>query len=170
MDSADYYNAIADSYEALYRQEQLSKLMKILPYVNPKQSDTVLDVGAGSGILEEQLKVSSIVAVEPSNLADILISKKIPNVAVEKSRFEDFRTDRKFDIVFALTVLQDMGADERILAVNKMFEMCKEGGKVVISVLKKSGLDYSTLGPQAKGEAENDVFFVFVKQSRDKKL
>lgn len=170
MDSLDYYNAIAGSYEALYLNEQTEKIEKLVDAVKPKPSDMILDVGAGSGLLEEALKGFHITAVEPSDLADRITEKHLENVIVEKKRFADFNTDRRFDIVFSITVLQDMPGEERSAAIDKMLELCKPGGKLAVSVLKKSGLDYSNLNPSIKGEAGNDIFFIFIKQDQKKAL
>ncbi len=46
MDSLDYYNAIAGSYEALYLNEQTEKIEKLVDAVKPKPSDMILDIGA----------------------------------------------------------------------------------------------------------------------------
>lgn len=170
MDSLDYYNAIAGSYEALYLNEQKEKIEKLVEIVKPKPSDAILDVGAGTGLLEEALKGFNITAVEPSALADKIMEKNLENVILERKRLMDFNTDKQFDIVFSITVLQDMPADERSAAIDRMFELCKLGGKLAISVLKKSGLDYSSLNPSVTGEVGNDIFFVFMKQDRRKKL
>jgi Cyclopropane-fatty-acyl-phospholipid synthase. len=48
-DAVEYYNAIAKSYEKLYRDEQIGKIKFILKQLNINKIKTVLDIGAGTG-------------------------------------------------------------------------------------------------------------------------
>ncbi len=133
----------------------------LLDIVKPEEGQRILDVGAGTGILEEMLPGFKITAVEPSVLAADLMEKRMTHVKLVKSRIEDFETDKRFDIVFCITVLQDLPPEERRMVMEKMFRFCKKGGKVVISVLKASGIDLSDMNPKESGEVENDRFYIF---------
>ena len=162
-DAVEYYNAIAKSYEKLYRDEQIGKIKFILKQLNINKIKTVLDIGAGTGILEEFLRDKKIVAVEPSKLSEEIAKKGLENVKVVRRNVEDISFDERFDLVVCLTTLQDLNKSNREACIKKAFEFCKEGGTIVISVLKASRIDLSYLKPLATGEAENDIIFFFDK-------
>ena len=156
MDSTSYYNTIKDSYEKSYREEQIGKIRKILSLIK------ILDVGAGTGILEELLKDYDITAIEPSDLYYIM-SKKRLNSKLIKADFLSFESEEKFDIVFAITVIQDINIENREKFIKKLFNLTKNGGKIVISVLNRSGIDLDYLRPINKICVENDIVYVFNK-------
>lgn len=160
-DAVEYYNAIAKSYEKLYRDEQIGKIKFILKQLNINKIKTVLDIGAGTGILEEFLRDKKIVAVEPSKLSEEMVRKGLENVKVVRRNIEDISFDERFDLVVCLTTLQDLNESNREACIKKAFEFCKEGGTIVISVLKASRIDLSYLKPFATGEVENDIVFFF---------
>ena len=54
----NHYNNFADSYDRLYGREQKIKIEKALKNLMFKQSDKVLDLGCGSGILFSYLENS----------------------------------------------------------------------------------------------------------------
>lgn len=164
MDSIIYYNSIKESYDNLYLSEQVKKIRFLVSKFKIKDSNTILDVGAGSGILESVLSKNKITAIEPSDMAEILIRRKLRNVSLIRKRIEDFNTDEKFDFIFCVTVLQDIDEREREKSIEKMFSLANTGSFIVISVLKVSGIDLSVLGPIETGEIENDKYFIFRKQ------
>ncbi len=162
-DAVDYYNAISGSYEKLYRDEQIRKIKFILKHLDIDKIETVLDIGAGTGILEEFLKGKKVVAIEPSSLSDEIIRKDLKNVTLIRSRVEEVNLDERFDLVICLTTLQDLNKETRRICLEKAFEYCKEGGTVAISVLKASQIDLSYLKPTAIEDAQNDIIFFFIK-------
>ncbi len=163
MDAIQYYTSIADSYEKLYREEQTEKIKTILKLIVIKKTDRILDIGEGTGILEEQLPGSHITAVEPSDLAGILERKKLKNVKIIRSSASDLELGGKFDVVFCITVLQDLAPGDREICIKKAFALCRSGGRIAFSLLKASKIDLSALHPDAKGETANDVFYLFTK-------
>jgi len=68
----------------------------------PKNVDTILDVGSGSGGLAEKLieKKFTVDCVSPSEyLSDAIEQKLINKVKVHRSTFENLNIDKKFDLV-----------------------------------------------------------------------
>ncbi|MCL4391441.1 methyltransferase domain-containing protein [Candidatus Parvarchaeota archaeon] len=160
MDSVSYYTTIKSSYERLYLKEQESKIRFLLSKVRINPSDTILDVGAGSGILESLLPNNKIVAVEPSDMVDLIADRKLSNVSIVKTRIEDFVYHGKFNAVFCITVLQDIsGGIDGIM--EKLFDLTAENGFLVVSVLKISQIDLNRFNPIESGCIENDKYFVF---------
>ncbi|MGC8516664.1 MAG: class I SAM-dependent methyltransferase [Candidatus Acidifodinimicrobium sp.] len=162
-DAVDYYNAISGSYEKLYRDEQIRKIKFILKHLDIDRIGTVLDIGAGTGIFEEFLKDKKVIAIEPSSLSDEIIKKDLKNVNLIRSRVEEVNLNERFDLVICLTTLQDLNKETREICLEKAFEYCKEGGEVIISVLKASQIDLSYLKPMAIEDAQNDIIFFFRK-------
>ncbi len=166
MDSIPYYSAISKSYERLYEREQENKIRFLLSRIEIKEGSRILDVGAGSGILESLLPENKIIAVEPSDMADIILKKRLRNVSVEKKRIQDFDYDGKFDVVFCVTVLQDIAETERSGVIKKLFGLTAKNGQLVISVLKVSKIDLSGLNPSESGYIENDRYFIFLNDGK----
>ena len=161
MDSIIYYNSIGESYESLYLREQENKIQFILSKIKVKDSDRLLDAGAGTGILESMLPKNEITAIEPAYMANMIVKKGFKNVSVVKKRIQDFVSDRKFDIVFCITVLQDIEETDRKSTIKKLFDLTAENGRLIISVLKSSNIDLSSLNPVESGYIENDRYFIF---------
>lgn len=161
MDSVLYYNTIKDSYENLYSREQSSKIRFLLSRIDIKESDKILDVGAGTGILESILAKNKIVAIEPSDMADMMDAKRLKNVLIERRRIQDFDTEEKFDVIFCITVLQDI-KEGREEIIKKLFSLARAGGHVIISVLRASNMDLKHMGPVESGFIENDRYFIFI--------
>ena len=68
----------------------------------PKNVDTILDVGSGSGGLAEKLieKKFTVECVSPSEYLSDAIEQKLNNkVKVHRSTFENLNIDKKFDLV-----------------------------------------------------------------------
>ena len=68
----------------------------------PKNVDTILDVGSGSGGLADKLieKKYKVECVSPSEyLSDAIEKKLINKVKVHRSTFENLNIDKKFDLV-----------------------------------------------------------------------
>lgn len=166
--SIAYYNVIAPSYENLYRAEQLEKVTSILKEVKVEPDNSVLDIGAGTGILEEVLVGCRITALEPSVLADFLKGKKLENVKIIRSSIEAFKTKEKFDRVFCITVLQDMDQKQRVICIKRAFELCKEGGYLAFSFLAVSDIDLEALHPILVFNTANDKAYIFKKEAEFK--
>lgn len=164
MEAVEYYSSIAPSYEALYKEEQLTKIKRVMALLKPKKNWKILDIGAGTGLLEEKLRGYKITAIEPSEMADLLEAKKLRGVEVVREKISRFKSDKRFDAVFCLTVLQDLDKKERAKCIKAAFNLCRKGGKVIFSVLKVSPVDLSNLRPDISEEIANDRLYIFTKR------
>lgn len=127
--SRDYYNGIADGYDALYAQEQLDKLdtaaAHLIKYFKPEKTTEVLDVGCGTGVSSDywvRRFGCDVLGVDPaeklighntSDLCEFIVG------SAEKLPFKD----NSFELVVSFTAIQNFsdisrGIDE-ILRVGK---------------------------------------------------
>ena len=160
MDAIEYYSSIAPSYEALYKEEQVEKIKRIISLVPHNKNSKVLDIGAGTGLLEENLKECKITALEPSEMADFLEAKKLSNVKILRLKASKFKSEERFDLVFCITVLQDLDKEERKRCIKAALKYCKHGGRTVISVLEASKIDLGYLKPILTEKIANDIVYV----------
>ncbi|MCP3684144.1 MAG: class I SAM-dependent methyltransferase [bacterium] len=123
-----YYDALSDGYNELHGEEQLKKLEIIKNKLKPKKTDKILDVGCGTGLSEI---LGNVTGIDPAE--KLLKKAKIKTVkgAAEKLPFKD----NSFDIVISVTAIHNFSDAEK--AVKEMKRVSK--GKIVISILKKSG-------------------------------
>ena len=133
-----YYDEISSGYDELYSDEQQSKIKLILENISVSESDRVLDLGGGTGLLSDFVS-ADIVNLEPS--------KKMLDVGVSKNRSftpvcgfaEDIGSlfkDGEFDFVFCLSSVHHFfDVEEVFSSINKVL---KKDSIVVISFLKRA--------------------------------
>jgi ubiquinone/menaquinone biosynthesis C-methylase UbiE len=123
------YDIIANSYDELYKDEQVNKLNGILEEISFSSNDLILDVGCGSGIATSSLKCK-IVGIDPS----LKLLEKSPFLKVfgigENLPFKD----KSFNYVISLTAIHNFKDYKKGLK-----EMKRVGKKaIIVSVLKRS--------------------------------
>lgn len=133
-----YYSSISEGYDGLYYKEQSEKLRRLIancPLFSP--SGLILDVGAGTGIVEKELLLLypdakfSVVNLEPEKkMLEMCKGKKVVGF-VEKIPF----SDKTFDIIVSLTALHH--AEPR-KAVSEILRVAKKNAVILISILKQS--------------------------------
>src|SRR3989344_9002452 len=92
----DYYGDIAEGYDQLHKEEQLSKLKIIKETLEIKKTDKLLDVGCGTGFSLEFFDCSCE-GVEPSAKMAAL-SKNRAKITIAKAENMPFNAN-SFDIV-----------------------------------------------------------------------
>src|SRR3989338_3366943 len=126
----DYYNEIAQGYNELHLEEQLSKLSIIKNNIKISRTTKILDVGCGTGISSQF--DCCVVGIDPSVglLKQNKNSKKIIGFA-ESLPFKD----NSFDYVISVTSMHNFKD------IKKSIDEIKRVGRndFVFSVLKKSG-------------------------------
>jgi ubiquinone/menaquinone biosynthesis C-methylase UbiE len=126
-------------YELLYKEEQINKYNLILDYIKPELGSLVLDDGCGTGMLMRILS-NPVVGVD--------ISSKLLERAKRAGTEQNFKyivqgdveelpfRSSVFDIIFSITVLQNVENPGKTLS--EINRVCKDGGKIAISIIKKA--------------------------------
>jgi SAM-dependent methyltransferase len=122
---------------------QLSELISkieissILDIVNIDRNYKMLDIGAGGGrwTIELAERVSSVTALEPSDLFELLRARtsKYKNVKCQKQAFEDFILEERFDLVICsgvLVCLKDQELADNLLI--KAIMALQKGGYFIL--------------------------------------
>ena len=140
-----YYDELADAYDSLHRDEQDLKIELALGAVRVGNSDLVLDVGCGTGLLFDHIGDSA------SQIVGLDLSSGVLKVAAERSRklrkgcnVSMIRADADcmpfpkevFDKVFAFTLLQNL--PDPCMTAREITRVARTNSVIVITGLKKS--------------------------------
>lgn len=124
----NYYDETAAGYKELHREEQLKKIKLIKENISLKPNETVLDLGAGTGFLNDFF--DNIISVDPSE--ELLKQNKNPNKVKASAENLPF-PDHSFDWVICVTAIHHFDLDK---AINEIKRVGKKN--FIITVLKKS--------------------------------
>jgi len=135
------YNRLAAAYDVLYAEEQNKKMKTALSHVHIKEGSFMLDLGCGTGLLFEHVKSRAKLLVGLDTSTRILRESKkrarqFPNTAIIRAD-ADFTPfpDETFDIVYAITLLQNMPNPLSTLYETK--RVSKRRSIIVVTGLKK---------------------------------
>lgn len=126
-----YYDHIAQGYEELHREEQMSKLKLVLERTNYDKTSKLLDIGCGTG-LSSMLFNCQKIGID-SSLELLKQAKQRMPVVQGKAENLPFK-DNSFDITICLTALHNFDDPQRALL--EMKRVCT--GKFIISILKRA--------------------------------
>lgn len=139
-----YYDRIARIYNLLYGQEQKLKIIESLKAINLNETDIVLDVGCGTGLLFSHINglAGTIIGVDISSgilkaamkLVKSLDGKSIIILLRADADFLPFK-ERVFDKVFAITLLQNM--PNPALTLSEISRVTKANSEIIVTGLKK---------------------------------
>ncbi len=124
------YDDIADSYDELYREEQVSKVKLIMKHFIPESTKIMLDVGCGTGLSSSLFNCKKIGLDNSERLlrrADVLF-KILGNA--EELPFKN----KSFDYIVSLTAIHNFRDYKRALL--EMIRVSRE--LIIVSVLKRS--------------------------------
>lgn len=159
----NYYDEIAEGYDELHGEEQKAKARIIINELAINPSDSLLDVGCGTGIATNLFPCRKT-GIDPSK--ELLKKCSFP---VVKGKAEELPfPNNSFDIVICLTAIHHCDVNR---ALEEIFRVAKRD--VVISVLKKvpsfSGIEQSInkYKPYKRIEQEHDVIF-FLRKALNK--
>ncbi|MCW1305231.1 MAG: class I SAM-dependent methyltransferase [Candidatus Parvarchaeota archaeon] len=133
----DYYDKIARGYDELYFEEQMDKLEKIEKFVKFDKEDVVLDIGCGTGKITKIIKdkVKMIIGIDISREMARLTKKNLVPCIVADAENLPFKRN-KFDKIICLTVIQNI--EDQKMAINEMERVCKKGGMIILTMMKRS--------------------------------
>lgn len=102
------------------------------PYIADWEGKELLDIGAGTGWLCDaalrEAHVQTAIGVEPARKSIELAHSLYPQVEMIAAAFEDFQTDRKFDIAVSVMSLLHMNPLEDVL--QKISDLLKSEGQL----------------------------------------
>lgn len=139
--NSDFYNASGDAFDKIpFGTTVTDILLKYLP------RKKILEIGPGGGSLAAWLEKNgcSVTCVEPAeNLAKKAIEKGL-NVHV--TTIQDFFTDKKFDMVLAISSLIHVPKEELALQIQKIASFLHPKGLFMLSYIegKDEGFDDPT--------------------------
>ena len=128
-----YYDTIAPGYEELYREEQLKKLEVISNNISISGGDKLLDVGCGTGLVQEFFEKKFGIETFGVDPSEQLLKRNPYQCAISSAEDMSF-DDEEYDIVVALTVVQNFDDIE-----NGLKNIKRVGKKrFILTYLKKS--------------------------------
>ncbi|MEZ5499953.1 MAG: class I SAM-dependent methyltransferase [Steroidobacteraceae bacterium] len=165
---ADSYNNVVDQFEELTRRYTTHIAQRLLEFANARNSDAVLDVGCGTGVLSLSLaghsdsRPNSVIGLDLS--AQMLQLASAAAAALPQPQIVQFRqgdaenlpfADRQFDCIVSLYALRHFPDPQR--AVREMMRVARPGALVCIGVGSAPSL-LSVAGARAVARRIGDRF------------
>ncbi len=143
----EFYNAYAESFDKIPFEDLLPNL--VLKYVS-KPGCQILEIGSGAGALALWISHLGhhITCLEPAKSPAEIARKKGLDVLV--TRFQDFYTDQKYDVILAISSLIHISRAEMTSQIKKISELLDINGVAVVSFLEGDGEGYED--PTGKGK------------------
>ena len=129
----NYYDAIAESYNELYGEEQVKKLSILLDNLPIPKEAKLLDVGCGTGIATDLIDCNKT-GIDPSKKLIEKANFKTKKASAENIPFED----KKYDYVTSFTAIHNFEYIDK--AMEEMARVLKDEGMLIVSVYKTSKL------------------------------
>lgn len=127
------------------------------PFESELRGD-VLEIGAGCGAITRYLGEcgGKVLALEGSPRRAAIArsrTRDLDNVAVVSDRFDDFRCDRKFDIVTVIGVLEyanmfTAGVNPTLSMLERARSFLKPSGRLIVAIENQLGLKYFAGAPE----------------------
>lgn len=135
------YDCSAHVYDEQYHEEQEIKIKAALTEMHFRKTDIIIDLGCGTGQLLPYVTnvVKAVVCVDISR--NLLAQAKAraqhsKHVALLRADADYLPFRPKFDVAFAITLLQNMPSPTQTL--NEMKRVTKEDANLIVTGLKKS--------------------------------
>jgi len=136
------YDQSARVYDAQYREEQDAKIRTALDNLTLNEKNLILDAGCGTGFLFAHVadKAQFLVGADVSR--DLLKeamkkARNHKNIALVRADADSMPfSDQTFDVVFALTLLQNMPNSRKTL--DEIKRVSKQDAGIVLTGLRKA--------------------------------
>jgi len=129
----EQYNLTAEMYDERYRDIQLEKYHLMLSDIS--LSGKILDLGCGTGFLQEYLEKKKIIGVDIS-FEMLKLAKKRKEKSIQADLdFLPFK-DNSFDLILSFTALQNLPDVKKALA--EIARIIKPNKTVAVTILEKS--------------------------------
>jgi len=162
-----YYDDIADGYDELYSEEQRKKYDFVLGLDVIRETDSILDVGCGTGLFLDYVQCTSVVGIEPSSkLLDCYSGdKKVVVGIAEKLPFED----SSFNSVVSFTAVLNFsdviaGLSEMKRVSSRLIVVTTLAHSPTVEIIKKECVDGLFSDCEVKDYYdEKEHYFIIVK-------
>lgn len=134
------YDQSSEVYDAQYREEQEAKIKAALDSMRVTSEGAILDVGCGTGLLLQHIADKSRLIVG-TDISHGLLSKARMKTKSQSATLIQSDSDslpfpsETFDIVFAVTVLQNV-PDPKV-TLNEIKRVSKSRAEIVVTGLKR---------------------------------
>lgn len=122
------------------------------PFSPQFKNKTILEIGSGMGPItrllgESEARVLALEGTMRRAHATRLRTRDLENVSVVSEKFEDFRTDIKFDVITVIGVLEysnlySSAENPHLDLLEKCFDMLNKDGYLLLAIENKLGLKY----------------------------
>lgn len=173
-DGDEYENAILNAVSDENSQSKVKELINtgewvytyhlsaerenLLSWIDFKESESALEVGAGCGAITGLLcrKLGKVTAIEPSNRRLQILKerfKKYSNLETLTDNIQNLKSNEKYDYVTSIGVLEYSGKsikaeDPFAEFINILKGFLKQEGKLIIAIENRFGLKYWSGAPE----------------------
>jgi len=128
LESINFFYEKGDYMDELMIEREVEIIKKYIT-----ESGTALEIGCGSGLSTEKLfgLFRTIEVVEPSLKNIALLKRRMPEVVCHNFLLEDFRSDRIYDFVFFLNVIEHV--EDPVASLKDLIKFVKDEGLIFIS-------------------------------------
>ena len=104
----------------------------LLPYLNPKLEETILDLGCGTGDLTHEISLSGAKVIGVDSSAEMIktAKSKFPEIEFHQTDAKELKFETPFDAIFSNAVLHWIPEKEKV--IERMYSQLKEGGRIVV--------------------------------------
>lgn len=136
------YDQSAKVYDAQYREEQHAKIRTAMDNLNLNRDSIVLDAGCGTGLLFEHVAEKTKFTIGTDSSRGLLKEAKkkargYKNIALVLADADNMPfANHAFDVVFAITLLQNM--PNPVVTLKEIRRVSKSNGLIIVSGLRKA--------------------------------
>jgi trans-aconitate methyltransferase len=104
----------------------------ILSYLNPNPTETILDLGCGTGDLTNKIFLTGAKVIGVDSSAEMIAKakSKFPEIEFYQMDARELNLDTQFDAIFSNAVLHWI--PEKQLVIGKMYSHLKDQGRIVL--------------------------------------